>query len=456
MSIEGAPPLSAWRSGAFRFALVLALVFAAGSVALLWIVQRQVAGYGAAVAEQMLHDEASVMAGEYAQLGLPGLLNALKRHSEVSHDRQFHYLLADRQGNRLFGDITTPGPRLGKAVIMVHEQEGKVVPMRQLGLRLGDGMMLVVATDAFDVAELRERLARFTLVSGIAITLFALIGGYGAGRLFLRRLDAVNRKVEQIVAGDSGERLPTIGIAPEFDALTRNLNRMLDRKDAAMEALRQVSTAIAHDLRTPLMRLHQRLENIAIADAQNTRGIDAALGEVEGILSTFQALLRIGQIEGGVGRSRFRPVDLSGVMAGIAETWAPVAEDAGHGLEARIAPGIMAEGDEALLTQLFCNLIENAIVHTPPGTRITMDLARAGGIPVARIADNGPGVLPGEAERIFQRFFRGATSRDRPGVGLGLSLVAAIADLHGAPCRLVPGQAGFAIELTFSRQSGAP
>jgi len=449
MTVNSAP-LAALRSGAFRFALVLALVFALGSIALLWVVERQVGGYGLEATEVMLHAEARVLAGEYVQTGRDGLLKALRRHSEGAGENQFHYQLRDGQGRRLYGDIPEGQGQLGEATIRMSEADSGPVAMRQFGLRIGDGLVLVVATDFFDFDELRARLARFTMLSGAAITLFALIGGYGAGRLFLRRLDGVNRQVERIVAGDSGERLPAIGLAPEFDTLTRNLNHMLDHKDAAMEGLRQVSTAIAHDLRTPLMRLHQRLERMGSGRGEGDVAVEAAIGEVEDILSTFQALLRIGMIEGGVGRSRFRAVPLSEQLSRMAETYAPVAEDEGHRLIAHIAPDVEVEGDAEMLAQLFTNLVENAIVHTPKGTTIAVDLEEGDGLVRARVSDDGPGVGPEDHERIFRRFYRGAASKGLPGTGLGLSLVAAIAEVHRAECRVLPGP-GFALELTFRR-----
>ncbi|HZV11414.1 MAG TPA: HAMP domain-containing sensor histidine kinase, partial [Novosphingobium sp.] len=382
-----------------------------------------------------------------------GLLNALQRHSASTREQPFHYLLQDAQGRRLFGDIPAGLGRPGAATITLAEPDSGPVAMRQFGMRIGDGQLLVVATDFFDIENLRHRLARYTLLGAVAISLCALFGGYGVGRLFLRRLDGVNRQVERIVAGNGAERLPAIGLAPEFDTLTRNLNHMLERQDAAMEGLRQVSTAIAHDLRTPLTRLHQRLESLnARLDAD--AGVELAIGEVEGLLSTFQALLRIGMIEGGMGRGRFQPVDLSEELARIVETYAPVAEDAGHRLGASLAAGLWVEGDAELLTQLFINLVENAIVHTPVGTAIHIALAARGDRVCATVSDDGPGVDPADHARIFRRFYRCAASKGLPGTGLGLSLVAAIADMHGAACTLLPADRGFALELAFPRWRG--
>jgi signal transduction histidine kinase len=440
--------LAPLRSGAFRFALALAVVFSLGSVGLLWMVRHQIDGYGMAATSEMLHAEADILTGAYATKGRAGLMDALARRGHFGHDGPFHYLLTDAGGTTLFGDIPPGEARLGAAQIQVRDEEG-LVTMRQLGLRLGDGARLTIATDAFDIDTLRARLARFTLLCGGAITLFALIGGYLVGRIFLGRLDAVNRQVERIVDGSSKARLPAIGLAPEFNTLTRNLNNMLDRIDAAVSALRQVSTAVAHDLRTPLMRLQQRLEAMAERGEEAAEAMEPALAEIEGILETFQALLRIGTIEGGMGRARFAGVDLSGHLARMHETYAPVADDAGQVLGMRVAPGITVHGDADLLDQLFINLVENAIVHTPPGTHIDITLDRHEGGVRACVRDDGPGIVEGEQAKIFQRFYRGAGSRGLPGTGLGLALVAAIAELHGATCRVAPASRGLAMEVIF-------
>jgi signal transduction histidine kinase len=443
----------AFGSGAFRFALVLALVFASGSALLLWAVQRQIGGYATEATKAMLSNESAVLAGEYRELGFSGLTDALARHRSVGGEAQFSYLLVDRRGKRLFGDLPASAAHLGWGQIKEQEPDGSPEILQRLGTRLPDGLTLVVATDAFDISDMQQRLFGFTLLSGIVITLFALAGGYLAGREFLRRLDRVNRTVEHIVEGDQSKRLPNIGMAPEFNQLTRNLNHMLDRNAAAMDALKQVSTAIAHDLRTPLTRLRQSLDLARETEVSNRVAIDDAIAQTEGILATFQALLRIGMLEGGVGRKHFARVDLSEVMDRVTQAYEPVAEDTSHQLAGQHQAGIYVEGDATLLAQMFSNLIENAIVHTPAGSRIVTKLVGEGPSAIASVCDSGPGVAEADRERIFRKFYRGESSRNTPGAGLGLSLVAAVADLHRAAYRVLPSRGGFCIEVTFSRSN---
>jgi signal transduction histidine kinase len=443
-------PLDALKSGAFRFALLLALVFACGSALLLWVVQRQIGSYATEATNSVLENEAAVLAGEYRQLGLSGLTDAMARHSGVSREAQFRYLLIDRRGKRLFGDLPSQSARLGWGRLDAIDDNSEPEALTQFGTHLSDGLTLVVATDNFDIDSMRRRLMYFTVMGGIAVTLFALGGSYMAGRAFLRRLDHVNRAVKRIIDGDYQERLPSIGVGPEFDDLAGNLNHMLDSNAAALDAVKQVSTAIAHDLRTPLTRLRQSLEEAREEVAIRAETIDDAINQVEEILDTFQALLRIGMLEGGVGRKRFTRVNLSEIMDRVHQAYVPAAEDAGHELVAAIDQYVFVEGDANLLAQLFSNLVENAIRHTPAGTRILSTLGKDDGTAIASVSDNGPGVTPSDSELLFRKFYRADSSRNTQGAGLGLSLVAAIADLHQASYRIAPVREGFCLELRFA------
>ena len=443
---------AAFGSAAFRFALMLAVVVALGAGALLFTVERQVGYFAREASDGMLRAESSVLAAEYAQLGLSGLTDAIARHRGSDADPPYRYLLTDKTGHRLSGDLPLQAARIGQGSVAVPEDFDGSRHVERLATQvtqLPDGLLLVVATDSFDVQQLRHRLGRFTIWSGIAIAAFALIGGYLVGRVFLRRLATVNRAIDRIIDGDGAERLPMIGFGPEFDDLTRNLNRMLERKAAAMEALRQVSTDIAHDLRTPLTRLHQRLERLQVAGAGDPDSIDAAVKQTNGLLATFEALLRIGSIEGGVGRRRFATVDLTELLDRIHAAYVPVVEDSGQTFIANHSAGVTVTGDPDLLAQLFTNLIENAIVHTPGGTRIVSRLRTVGTEAVAEICDNGPGIPFDEREKVFRRFYRRDASRSTEGAGLGLALVSAIAALHQAKCTIPGGPEGLCVRIAF-------
>jgi signal transduction histidine kinase len=279
---------------------------------------------------------------------------------------------------------------------------------------------------------------------------------------FLRRIDAVNRTSRAIVDGNLAARVPTRGTDDELDQLAINLNAMLDRIQTLMEGLRQVSNDIAHDLRTPLGRLRQRLEATrhgAKTVAEYEIATEAALKETDAILETFSALLRIAQIEAGTRRSAFANVDLSDLVRSVAETYAPVAEEMGDAIGTNVVDDVTVKGDRQLLVQMLANLVENAIRHTPRGTTIRITLTHGpNGIEV-RIADDGPGIPETEREKVFRRFYRLEQSRTTPGGGLGLALVKAVADLHGISMRLENRRPGLEVVLvlpTVSRTSRAP
>lgn len=245
----------------------------------------------------------------------------------------------------------------------------------------------------------------------------------------------------------------TLRIEPEFDHLSSSLNEMLARIQDLMLGLQQVSSDIAHDLRTPLTRLRQRLE-LARRREATVEGlhaaVDGAIDNVDAILETFGALLRIAQIEAGTRRSGFEPVSLSALLSGLIEAYQPVAEERAQQLAAQIAPDLSVVGDRDLLMQMFANLIDNAMVHSAIGADLSVEaVAEArGGIQVM-VRDNGPGIPPQYRQAVLQRFFRLDRSRSTPGSGLGLSLVSAVASLHDAALTLEDNEPGLRCLLVF-------
>jgi len=247
--------------------------------------------------------------------------------------------------------------------------------------------------------------------------------------------------------------VPARGTGDDLDRLAGTLNRMLDRIGALMDSLRQVSSDVAHDLRTPLSRLYQRLEDArmhALSVPEYEAAVEGAVHEAEGLLDTFSALLRIAQVEGASPRAGFRDVDLSAIAEAVADAYLLDAEDAGHRLTAAVAPGIVVRGDQELLTQAAANLVENALRHTLPGARISLRLSGDAAFGACLVVeDDGPGVDPRDLPRLTHRFYRGERSRTSPGNGLGLSLVAAVTELHGATLELENAAPGLRAVLRF-------
>ena len=447
--------LNGFRSGAFRFSLLLALAFAASAALLLVVVERSISQYAVAATDGSLRSEAAILQGEDRESGRGNLLKAIDRHRRAGGEEAFRYQVMDGRGRMLVNDMGDSAAKIGWGSVAVRDDPAgpgtEAEILKSLGVPLADGGVLVVATDTYDIQELRKRLDRFTILAGIGITLFALVGGYLIGGLFMRRLDRVNGAIGRVMAGNVAERLPTIGISREFDLLSKNLNAMLDQIGALMDGLRQVTTDIAHDLRTPLTRLRQQLE--ATRDAGDIEcyeaGIDSAVGQTDEILAIFRALLRIGALEGGDGRQYFTALDLSDVADRVIAAHQPVAEDDGKLLLAEHEAGLFVDGDAELLAQLMTNLVDNAIRHTPAGSRIVSKLERIDGRIVASISDNGPGIPTEERANVLTRFYRLDRSRNLPGAGLGMSLAAAIAALHHAHLELLDNCPGLRIRLTF-------
>jgi signal transduction histidine kinase len=445
--------LSTLRSGAFRLALFFAAVFAFGAVALVIAVDVAVSRYADQVTTDTVVAEATRLQAEDRREGHRAVAEDIR--SAQRDAREFRYSLSDLAGTRIAGDL--PGGRVGWGTVKIVERASPGDPpdaaseMRTYGVALRDRSLLIVGSDSYDVAELRDWLNTVALWSGIGITLLALGAGYLIASMFVRRLDRVNAAAQVVIEGKLSQRLPVTGMGPEFDRLSDNLNRMLERIEALVTGMRQVSTDIAHDLRTPLTRLRQHLEAARESPSLEThrQAIDSATGQVDEILGMFRALLRIGSLEAGIGSDRFKSIDISEILERVATAYQPAIEDQAKALRLSIEPEISVEGDAELLAQMFNNLIENALVHTPAHTLISVNLGRDLGAVTATVSDNGPGIPVAERAHVLQRFYRLENSRSLPGTGLGLSLAAAIARLHRTELAITDNNPGLVVSIRF-------
>jgi len=448
------------RTASFRLAALYVAVFALSACVL-----------GAAVflaARSALQDQMTVrieaesifLQSEFRTGGLDHLLAVI--HARGRGTTALDYLVQDGSGAHRAGEMPGIPHRPGWTVVDVpdaKEDGGHPERVRALVSDLGGGVLLAVGDDLGRVTEVEEAVATaFLWTVGLAVVL-GVGGGVLLSRAFLARVDAIARTAEAIIGGDLARRVPVRGTGDDLDRLAATLNHMLDRIGALMDSLHQVSSDVAHDLRTPLSRLYQRLEEArshARSVPEYEAAVDGALREAVGLLDTFSALLRIAQVEGASPRAGFGVVDLSAVADSIADAYRPDAEEAGHRLETDVAPGITVHGDQELLTQAAANLMENALRHTPPGTRIMVRVGDAGAGPCLTVEDDGPGVAPADLPRLVHRFYRGERSRTTPGNGLGLSLVAAVADLHGATLRLHNAAPGLCVSLLFATGFATP
>jgi signal transduction histidine kinase len=298
---------------------------------------------------------------------------------------------------------------------------------------LANGDVLIVGQELVGVHEAR-RAVLVAFAWALALTLvLGTGGGLVISAIFLRRLDEMSRAAEAIMGGDLHKRIPQANANDDLGRLARTFNRMLEQIEKLIEANRHVSHNIAHDLRKPLARIVRRLEAVRAAEASLSsykETVEGAIVDVHGVLETFNALLRIAQIETGARRAGFKAIDLAAIAHEVAEAFQPAADDEGKALTIETSVSLPQAGDEELLKQMIANLIDNALRHTPKGARIALRSERANDLATLTICDDGPGVPEAERERIFEPFYRLDAARVTAGDGLGLSLVAAIAELH--------------------------
>jgi|SRR5665213_262267 len=401
--------------------------------------------------------ESQALQDEYRSGGLHQLLDAVAERRRGRLRDGLVYTIFDGHSHRLFGTLPISGTGLGWSEVRGppdgDEPQGQSEKLSVLGARLPGDERVLVADDIGRVTVLGDAILRaFGFVLALSVTV-AIIGGMVLSAGFLRQIHAISSTAEAVIAGEMGRRVPQRRSGDELDRLAGTINRMLDRIANLMGSLHQVSNDIAHDLRTPLGKLHQTLEEVRRhprAATDYEQAIDHAIKECDVILGIFGALLRIAQIEAGARRSAFDRVNLSQLVESIAETYGPIAEDSGKILFKSSTPDVFAEGDRSLLTQMLVNLVENAIAHTPVGTTITLSLARNEAGAILRVADNGLGVPVDEVARIFERFYRREASRTTPGNGLGLSMVDAIASLHNLRLDVSDNRPGLCVSMQFS------
>ncbi len=443
------------RAASFRFAALYVAVFAVSALVL-----GAAVFFAARSALQQQRDsrieaEIAFLREELRAGGLDHLLAVARaRGHGVS---ALDYLVQGQGGRHLAGEMpAVPGLQPGWTTIDVpqaSEDGGGPERVRALVADPGGGVLLAVGSDQGQMTEVEEAIATaFLWTVGLAAVL-GVGGGALLSRAFLGRVDAISRTAEAIIEGDLARRVPLRGTGDDLDRLAGTLNRMLDRIGVLVDSLRQVSSDVAHDLRTPLSRLYQRLEDArehARSVAEYEGAIDSALAEAEGLLEIFSALLRIAQVEGALPRAGFQRVSLSEVVGAVTDAYRPDAENAGHILRATISPGLVVRGDRELLAQALANLLENELRHTPAGTCVAIHLSEPPGTGVTLVVeDDGPGAAATDLPCLARRFYRGEHSRTTPGNGLGLSLVSAVAELHGAAMRIDALTPGLRVSLSF-------
>ncbi len=447
-------------SSSFRLALVYMALFGGSVLILLVYIYWSTARYMASQADATIEAEITGLAERYRTDGLPGLTASILERTSRKPGGSSIYLLVDDDLGPLVGNVSRwPDVPLTADGWLNFRLEGEGWPAgdvhraRARAFRLRGGFRLLVGRDLHELEETRRLIVR-TLAWGLLITLvLALAGGSMMTRSMVRRIDAINQTSREIMSGDLSRRMPTDQSGDDFDVLTGNLNAMLDRIESLMEEVRRISDNIAHDLKTPLTRLKNSLELLQAHNAQETEPrqalVEQAITEADGLLSTFNALLRIARIESGERRAGFKTLDLTELVRDVVELYEPLAEDNQQELTVDLEMATSVLGDRDLLFQALANLLDNAIKYTPARGRVSVHLLATPEGTCLTIADSGPGIPAEDKDKVFRRFYRVEASRATPGNGLGLSLVAAVAKLHGIELALEDNTPGLRIVMSF-------
>ncbi|MGP1395316.1 MAG: ATP-binding protein [Inquilinaceae bacterium] len=462
-AVDGGPRPGLLRTASFRLALAHSALFGLSVLVLLVFIYLTTAGLLERQVDQTLDAELSGLAGQYRDRGLAGLKTAIDLRSRQSGSGI--YLLTDRAGTALAGNLdrwpaaasaAADGPYIDFRVDHLRASEGSEttsIPARARTFALTGGYRLLVGYDLSERQRFRAMITR-TLIWALGITaLLGLAEGWVLSRLTLRRVEAISRFSRGVVTGDLQHRLPVSGRGDEFDRLSDQVNAMLDRIARLMSGMREVTDNVAHDLRRPLTRLKSRLELLQLRDqsvADYRHAIAETIAETDGILQTFDALMSIARAEAGSAADSFETVDLAAVVASVAELYDPLAAERGIALVTQVTPDLRIRGHRQLLAQALTNLTDNAIKYSPDGGRVEIAGRIAGGRIVLSVADHGPGIPPADRDRVLDRFVRLESSRSTIGNGLGLSLVAAIATLHGATLTLDDNAPGLRVTLSFN------
>jgi hypothetical protein len=446
-------------SQAFRIVVIYLALFAVSASALVAFVYWNTARVFDQQTDETIGAEVTGLVEQYQRLGLAGLTDVIIRRS--MRGGQGLYLLASRDRKALAGNLDGwPQVDSGSGGTIEFNYERRAAGANEIRrargrvFRLPQGMFLLVARDVHERHRI-ETLFTTLLPWSVGLTiLLGLVGGLIVSRRFLARLDAINRTSREIIAGDLSKRVPMSAAGDEFDDLAGHLNRMLDRIERLLRGMREVSDNVAHDLRSPLNRLRAQLENAqrsVRADPEAARDIEAAIAETERLMATFNALLLIAEAEAGSVRESMETFDLHEAVTGVGELYAPLAEEKGVRLTVEADVGVLIRGNRNLVSQAVANLVDNAIKYTPSGGTITVSLENGGNGPAVVVADSGPGIPARDRPRVTERFVRLESSRNSPGTGLGLSLVAAVARLHDADLELADNAPGLRAGLRFRR-----
>ena len=444
-------------SSTFRLALIYMLLFGSSVLVLLGFIYWSTVSYLSSQTDETIKIEILDLTDRYTHAGLNGLTELLTERLSRRPAGASIYLLTDNNLAPLIGNLNSwpVNAQMQDGWLefdLKETNDTETHRARARLFRLSGGLLLLVGRDIHDFELTRHRISVSLLWALGMMLILGSLGSIMMGRSTLRRIEAINQTSHDIMSGDLSRRIPSRGTGDDFDKLADNLNNMLDQIEVLMESVRRVSDNIAHDLRTPLARLRNQLEELRLdTDASDRRsaGLEKALDEADALLKTFNALLRIARIESQEDNSDFTPVDIPALINDVMELYEPLAEDKQIHFQTTIRTQLIFHGDRDLLFQALANLLDNAIKYTPDGGHIQLSLDLEGDEVCLRLCDSGPGIPEAQRELVFQRFYRLEQSRTTPGDGLGMSLVQAVMQRHHLALELQDNQPGLCVNIRF-------
>ncbi|MBI1405858.1 MAG: HAMP domain-containing protein [Caulobacter sp.] len=440
-----------FRTTTFRLTLLFLALFAAAAAAFLGYIYVATAGEVSRRADNEITREMNSLQATYRQGGVALLNTAIIERS--AGERPFLYLLMDSAGKKISGTIpaspmdeTGPGENWERFTLTDTDPDGAEIrrPARGLQKRLSGGEILFVGADVGESEAFVVGIARALWGAGALIIILGLAGGILVSRNVASQMQGMTEAVAAVRGGNLRARIRVRGVRDEYDELAEGLNDMLDRLEQSMGGLRHAGDAIAHDLRSPLTRLRARLE-AGLIEVENGKGdavqaLEQALVDADNVLATFNAVLAIARLQAAGRAPDPKPFDPGQLASDIAELYEAVCEDKGLDFKAELTPRLTVVGAREILAQALTNLLDNAIKYTPEGGAVMLRVRRrSSGEVEFSVTDTGPGVPEEDRERVVQRFVRLENSRSEPGSGLGLSLVAAVAEAHGGRLELSEG-----------------
>jgi signal transduction histidine kinase len=436
------------RSTTFRWALAIAGVFAICVIILFGFIYWQTDQYLIARSDRMIASQLDVIAALPDERRLDAIDEDLKQDS-----RGVHYAgLFGADGRRITGDLEQLPPELevndtaqSVSVVRLLPSGRETHVIRAIARRMPSGDALLIGREVDETREVSHVVGQALALGLLPALCLCLLAGAWLSMRAQKRVEEVNQRVQRIIAGDLHERIPHRGVDEPFSKLAAIVNGMLDEMETMIHALAGVGNDIAHDLRTPLTRARLALERgraNATTPEQFHASADKAIANIDQSLTIITALLRLAEIENNRRSAAFGDVPLDEMLREVYDLYEPIAEAKNINLRVEVRQQSVVRGDRDLLFEAVANLVDNAIKFTPEGGKVDIELTRGDGETIVRVTDTGCGIGEQEREAVLRRFYRSDKIRSTPGVGLGLSLVAAIVKLHGFRLAIHSGPGG--------------